>query len=139
MPRLSETFPSKTLSAIDIPDEGAIFTITGVVELQFEDGPKFRISLKETEKSFIANLTNSRTIGGLYGDDTDDWVGRRISIYATEVQYGSKMVPAIRVRSKAPKPPVKPPAGRPTTNKTTPPMTQEEADMGDDGWEYDRE
>jgi hypothetical protein len=95
---------------------------------------KFIVRFEETEQALIANMTNSRIIAGLYGDDTDDWIGQRITLYPTETQFNGRMVPAIRVRSKPPQAKRPAPAraaaprrpGRPAQ-----PMTQEEADADD--------
>jgi hypothetical protein len=48
-------------------------------------------------------------IGELYGQDTDDWMGKKIGLYVTEVEAFGKRGPAIRVKAKkivqpAPKP-----------------------------------
>ena len=38
----------------------------------------------------------------MYGDDTDMWIGKAITMYATEVEFGGKMVMGIRVRMQPP-------------------------------------
>ena len=31
-------------------------------------------------------------------EDSDDWVGEKVTLYSTEVQFGREMVEAIRIR-----------------------------------------
>ena len=42
-----------------------------------------------TDKGLVLNKTNLNTIARLYGDDTDLWIGKPITLFATEVQFGS--------------------------------------------------
>ena len=136
MPRVSESFPSKTLSAADIEEEDVVITIADVYEKQYDDGTKYIIESREA-KDFVCNKTNANTIARIYGDDTDDWIGKRITLFATEVQSQKGMVLAIRVRSRPPRPKAEPegrPAGKPGR-----PVTQAEADMSDDEWQEGRE
>ena len=50
------------------------------------------------DKYFLLNKTNTETIAGLLGDDTDEWIGKRIKLYATPVSAFGKMHNAIRVK-----------------------------------------
>ena len=56
---------------------------------------------QETGTGFICNKTNGRTIARLVGsEEFDDWIGRVIRLYRTEVDFQGEMVEAIRVRSR---------------------------------------
>ena len=60
---------------------------------------------QETGTGFICNKTNGRTIARLVGsEEFDDWIGRVIRLYRTEVDFQGEMVEAIRVRSRPDKP-----------------------------------
>ncbi|MCA9047422.1 MAG: hypothetical protein KDA89_01760 [Planctomycetaceae bacterium] len=48
------------------------------------------------------NKTNALIISGLYSDETDEWIGCRITLYPTETQFGAKMVDCIRIRDAVP-------------------------------------
>lgn len=56
------------------------------------------------EKGLIANKTNCRTIAALYGNNTDDWVGKRITLYVSTTRNpdGGGETECIRIRPKAP-------------------------------------
>jgi hypothetical protein len=104
---IETAFPSKYLKAsIDIPEDGDLLvTIDRVsVESVGQDDPEEKpiVYFREVEKGMILNKTNANTIAGLYGAETDGWVGKRVALYGTEVNYQGKMTLSIRVRMKAP-------------------------------------
>ncbi len=104
---INNAFPSRWLKSGDIEDgTDLILTIKGVeIETvgQGEDSEeKPVLAFSESDKGLVLNKTNANTIAALYGPETDNWVGKRIAIFSTEVQFGSKMTVALRVRTKAP-------------------------------------
>jgi hypothetical protein len=102
--KANEVFPSNFLSEPDLDDEDLILTIAHVGMEKLGDDQKLACSFKEHEKKLIINKTNFNAIVKATGEeDTDDWVGKKITLYPTEVQFKDKMVPAIRVKSKPPK------------------------------------
>ncbi len=103
--KMSEVFPSKWLTAADLDEQDVTMTIDQVrMEDMTEDGdPKAVCYFNEVKKGLVLNKTNSTTIVALYGNDTDDWEGQRITLYPTEVNFQGKMTPCIRVRSKLPR------------------------------------
>ncbi len=107
MPNLNEMYPSKWLKAADCDDGDLIVTIRDVgqeyVGQEGEADQKWVIYFHEVEKGLILNKTNSRAIAKLHGESTDDWIGKRIALFSMEVQFKQDVVPAIRVRSKAPR------------------------------------
>ena len=64
---------------------------------------KLVVGFTNDERSLILNKTNNRTLRGAFGDATDNWVGRDIVLFSTEVDLRGKMVPALRVRIPPPK------------------------------------
>jgi hypothetical protein len=40
----------------------------------------------------------------LLGDDTDNWRGHSITLFATEVSFGGEQVPAVRIRTTSRRP-----------------------------------
>jgi len=134
MPRISQVFPSKHLSAADLNGQEMILTITGADVQGFDDGDKVVLFVEETEKSFVMNKTNCQTVATMYGDDTDEWIGQRITVFSTWVDFQGRQVEAIRVRPKPPRQQKPAPA-----RKAAPPVTQADADMTDSEWEAGRE
>jgi hypothetical protein len=100
---INEAYPSKYLKAADLPDEGSeVATIESVAvnEIGRDKESKIVVSFTELDKALICNKTNARTIARALGsEECDDWVGRRIALYRTEVEFGGDMYDAIRVKS----------------------------------------
>lgn len=100
------------MKASDLPEETVVpFTIAEVriEEIGREKQSKPVIYFKDQEKGFVCNKTNCNTIAKALGSrDTDDWLGKTIRLYSTEVQFGDEMVESIRVSLKAGKGGTKP-------------------------------
>jgi len=110
-------FDSEYLGAWDLPRDATV-TIAGVKAGQLV-GEKGRTAKKPIitfagkQKAFAANKTNCRTIAAMYGTDTRQWVGKRITLYATTTEFGGKQMDCIRVRPQVPA------AAKRPTNGTT--------------------
>ena len=57
---------------------------------------------KGTDKGMILNATNAATLASLYGNKPAEWVGKRVTLYATTTSAFGKMVDCIRIRTKVP-------------------------------------
>jgi hypothetical protein len=68
------------------------------------------IFFKESKdgRGLVLNKTNSRLIAGIYGVETDDWIGKRITLFPARVEAFKNTVDAIRVRPTAPGKSLKP-------------------------------
>jgi hypothetical protein len=93
----------------DIPDgKDAVCEIASVVrgELRAKGGGKEHkaiLTFVGKEKKFVCNVTNAKCIASMYGPVVERWVGKKITLYVTQVQAaGGEMVPGIRVRPTAP-------------------------------------
>ncbi len=54
------------------------------------------------KKPLAMNSTNCKTVAAMYGNDTDDWIGKRITLYPTTTTMAGETVECIRVRPKIP-------------------------------------
>ena len=102
--KISEVFPSRYLKAEDL--EGANVTVT-IEEAKIEEvGPKKEsklvISFVNTLKKLVLNKTNAATIAKLYGEETDEWLGKRIILYPKDTEFQGEMVLALRVSLQKP-------------------------------------
>ena len=87
-------------------DEGPLVVTIKKIELESITNPKTKetiekyvVYFKEEDQGLVLNKTNGRKITALAGgQDETDWVGTKIELYKTEVQFGDEMVDAIRVR-----------------------------------------
>jgi hypothetical protein len=120
---INEAYPSKYLSATaDIPEDAdLILTIREVTTENVGQGAKAEdkpvVYFNEHKKGLILNKTNSKSVAGLYGPETDGWIGKKLALFATEVDFQGEQKLAIRVRLKAPK---TAPAAPPTTDELLP-------------------
>jgi hypothetical protein len=135
MAKISDEFASNYLKAEDLRGRDVTLRILTAEIRTFKDeekGPQKKVvlSFAKTEKQFICNTTNRTVLVELLGDDTDDWIGRDVTLYPTKVPFGGKRVDAIRVRELATPVNRRPaPAGPPPAQ--TPPPHPEEEDDGD--------
>jgi len=99
-------FDSEYLGAWDLPRDVTV-TIATVKAGQLV-GEKGRTAKKPIitfvgkVKGFAANKTNCRTIAAMYGTNTKEWIGKRITLYATTTEFGGKQMDCIRVRPQVP-------------------------------------
>ncbi|KKM68111.1 hypothetical protein LCGC14_1464250 [marine sediment metagenome] len=56
------------------------------------------LSFKEAKKGFVLNKTNANTIASMYGPEMDHWIGKKITLFATQTDFAGKPVPCIRVK-----------------------------------------
>jgi hypothetical protein len=104
--KISDLFPSKYVKASDL--NGRTVTLT-IKELRVEEmghgsekERKAVVYFERATKGLVLNRTNAMIIAGLYGDESDDWRGCRITIYPTKVRAFGSMQDCIRVREEIP-------------------------------------
>jgi hypothetical protein len=107
MPTLNEMHPSKFLKADDLDQEDLVVVMKKIemetVGQGAEREEKWVLYFKGQDKGLVLNKTNAKTIAGLYGNDTDGWMGKQITLFPTQVDLRGEQVDAIRVRNKPPK------------------------------------
>ena len=90
---------SRYLRADDLRGREVEVTIAGAETVDLSDGKtKIALSFTGKEKLLVLNVTNARAIEDVLGDETDQWVGHRIVLFPTRVDFQGQRVPAIRVR-----------------------------------------
>lgn len=99
-------FTSSFLKASDIEETGTTVTFESV-EQTFDKRKKeqvYEARFEEFSKPLTLNNTNLRSIIEVLGtDETSDWIGQRIVLFATQVQDPSgKQVMGIRVKLRKP-------------------------------------
>jgi len=94
-------YPSKYLKASDLGTNQPIVRILAVKVESLGQGEEQEqkpvIYFEGKEKALVTNKTNWNTLIDLFGGETDDWIGKRIKILATEVAFKGKMGMAIRI------------------------------------------
>lgn len=96
------------LYAFDLQGKEVVVTIERVTggEVTGEGGKKSKKPVCKfvgKEKKLALNVTNCKTIATLYGNETNDWAGKRIALYPTTTNAKSgETVECIRVRPREP-------------------------------------
>lgn len=109
MPSYKETYKSNSLKAEDLKNKRRHLTISDIEIKRFgDDGDKLVVNFEETDKTFVLNKTNCATLESLLNsDDTDDWIGHRITLRPDMTQFNGKAMPCIRVDSELPEQPAR--------------------------------
>lgn len=109
--KMTDAFPSNFLKAEDISHLGkdVVVTIAKVTEETLGQGAnaerKFVVEFAGKDKKLVLNKTNFKSIITATGeDDTDNWTGKKISLFVMDVEYQGDLMPAIRVRPRPPAP-----------------------------------
>jgi hypothetical protein len=99
--RATELCPPPHLEAADFEGD-TVVTIKRVdfAEVGDEKVTKGVVYFDEHKRGLVLNRTNLKRIVGLHGSETDDWVGKKITLYPSETDFGGKTVDCIRVREK---------------------------------------
>jgi len=106
--KIGNMFSGSYLKASDL-DGDEIKTIDSVSTVSLKDNQgqethKPVLHFKGQDLGLVLNKTNAKAIARALGsDETDDWLGRKITLYTTEVEFRGDWVDAIRVKPKAPK------------------------------------
>lgn len=96
----TEKYTSSPFLKGDDLEEGerTLVTIKSAEEVNFPSGDTVPVlEFLELEQKLTLNKTRVKKLVELLGDDTDDWVGKRISIYRIDVSYQGKQMPGIAV------------------------------------------
>jgi hypothetical protein len=110
MPHFRTMFdPSEHIGAWDLGGKDRvveIVTVTpGTIGRGKDKSRKPILSLKTGKgvvRTMACNITNARVIKTLYGSETNDWIGKRITLYPTTATFGSDVHDAIRIRPQPP-------------------------------------
>ena len=105
--KISQVFPTKYVAAADLEGRDVTLTVKNVTleEMLSHKDEKVKkpvVWFERATKGLVLNVTNAKVIAALHGDETTDWTGKRITIYATKVRAFGTMQDAIRVREHIP-------------------------------------
>ena len=99
---INDAFPSDYLKAADLKGRDVNLTVSGVAIEKLGDDTRPVVSFTGTKKKMTLNKTNANRIAAMHGLDTDDWLGKGITVFPTECELRGDMDGCIRVRSQAP-------------------------------------
>ncbi len=96
--KMSEAFPSKYINAADLGERSHPVIIANVEMETLGEDRKPVLYFQGRKKGLALNKTNGGRIALLYGDDTDDWIGKEITLVAAEVDFKGDTVMAVRIK-----------------------------------------
>jgi hypothetical protein len=104
--KASDMFPSKYLKASDA-DTDLTLTVSKLSRETMknrdgQDEEKFVIYFGEAEKGMVLNKTNKNTLVDLYGEETDEWIGKKIVLTSVDVDAFGETQAALRISHKKP-------------------------------------
>lgn len=126
---INDAFPSHYLKASDLGDAQPLVTIDRVeIEAVGRDKEmKPVVYFTGKDKGIVLNKTNSKKIAQIAeSPDTDDWRGVKVTLYATETEFGGETVECIRIKAPASARRAAAPARR-----SAPPPPQDEPEMAE--------
>ena len=109
--KVSTMFPSSYLKAPDLVGSSNPEPVLEIVRVSLEEMPAFDDEpvkerpvawFKETDKGMVLNVTNANMIAFLHGDDTDEWIGKKIQLHTPPVAFRGKSAPGLRVKDSVP-------------------------------------
>ena len=78
--------------------ERTVVTIKTAEEVNFPSGDTVPVlSFLELEQKLTLNKTRIKKLVELLGEDTDEWIGKKISLYQVDVQFQGKTMPGVAV------------------------------------------
>lgn len=106
IPSYDDLFPGRFMRAeTDLRDGEKTFTIKS---LRLEEFPSQKepgtleskgiLGFEETNRELALNITNGQCVKGLFGRETAGWIGKRLTLYAREVDAFGTTTWAVRVR-----------------------------------------
>ena len=99
-------FDSEYLASWDLEKDTTVEMAQVVLgEVQGKNGDATKkpiLYFKGAKKGMVLNKTNGKIIAAMYGNDTDAWVEKSITLYATTCESFGDTVDCIRVRPGVP-------------------------------------
>jgi len=58
---------------------------------------KGMISVDESPKGWLMNVTNARCLAAMFGNETNSWIGKRVALHCEQVMSFGEWVPGVRI------------------------------------------
>lgn len=97
--KVSENYAGANyMNANDVPSPINLKIVSVDMETMRDDTEKLAVSFEGSEKVLLLNKTNAEELAEAFGDDSDAWIGKTVTLYTVRTLFQGKRVPAIRVR-----------------------------------------
>ena len=95
-------YPNRFLKAGEFGGRDVTLTVTGVKieELESEKGKKVKgiVSFNGTPKQLVLNRTNGEAIKLMFGRETNDWIGKRVTFFPAQITDSFTGEPGLAIR-----------------------------------------
>lgn len=103
MPDYRTMYDSQFLHEYDLTKDEVTVEIASVEvgELVAQGGRKSKkplVKFKGAEKGLALNKTNGKAIAQMYGTDTADWIGKKVTLFRSTTEMAGETVRCIRVK-----------------------------------------
>jgi hypothetical protein len=97
--KFNKLFKSSYVKAADLNGRQRKLTITsvGVEAVGRDQEEKPVVRFEEIEQAMVLNRINGETLCEAYGDDTDNWEGRKVVLFPSKTEYAGKRVDCVRI------------------------------------------
>lgn len=90
---------SKYLAAKDASEyQGKKFSIDTAFPAMIQDTEKICVRLKGIENPVALNQTNLTLLSTAYGDDTENWINKNVTLVISNVLFNGEMKPSIQLQ-----------------------------------------
>lgn len=96
--KLSDAFPSNYIKSEDLKGRDVTVVIASATIEMIGKERKLVLTLQGHDKGMICNKTNAGRLAYLYGEETDNWVGKEFILTSEFVEFQGKTVKGLRVR-----------------------------------------
>lgn len=98
---IGEVFPSKYLKAADLDGRELTVRISHMKLEEVGSDKRMVCYFERAQKGLVLNKTNANMIALAYGQETEDWIGKEITLFEFMTDY--KGTPTLSIRVKIPR------------------------------------
>lgn len=93
-------FPGRFIKSADLDGRDVNLEIKAVRSEDIDGKPKAILAFQGTKKEMVMNRTNAESIKLMFGRETDEWIGKKITIFPDTIPdpFNGGNTTAIRVR-----------------------------------------
>lgn len=78
-------FPGRFIKSADLDNRDVTLEIRAVRAEEIEGKPKAIVSFHGTKKELVMNRTNAESLKLMFGRETNDWLGKKVTIYPVTI------------------------------------------------------
>lgn len=104
MGSFNDEFPSNYYTTDDVGDGVLTVTIKDVDSAVFGEGSQAKksliISVRDSKKQVKLPRAEGKFLATTFGDEMNDWIGRKIVLFATTAKFGGQTYDVVRIHEK---------------------------------------